>query len=68
LNDESRFILGNEEYIKTQLDMAYVLILRAKLTSNKEQRVKFLLTAFGSIREVLTLLGVKNWEGEPPKE
>lgn len=68
MNDESRFILGNEEYIKTQLDMAYVLILRAKLTSNKEQRVKFLLTAFGSIREVLTLLGVKNWEGEPPKE
>ena len=62
LHSEARFILGDEEYIKTRLETAYDLTLRARLTSNKEHRIKYLLIAFGCIQEVLKLLGVKDWE------
>jgi hypothetical protein len=67
MEKETRFLLGKDDYIRTQLKIAYDLILRAEISSNKEQRVKYLLTALGNIQESLKLLGVDpcqnlNWE------
>jgi hypothetical protein len=55
---ERRFLLGNEEYVRVQLKSAYDLVLKAQISHGKEQQVKCLLTASGTIRECLKLLGV----------
>jgi len=62
LQSETRFLLGKDDYIRTQLKITYDLVIKAEMTSNKEQRVKYLLTALGNIQESLKLLGVENWQ------
>jgi len=62
LSEETRFLLGNEDYIRTRLKSAYDLVLRAEITGDKDKKVKYLLTALGTIRECLKLLGASDAE------
>lgn len=58
-NSEARFTLGDDDYVKTQLQATYNLVLRAEITASKEQKIKYLLVALGNIRDVLKRLGVE---------
>jgi len=61
LHRETRFILGNNDYVRSQLQVTYELVLKAQLTSKKDQKIKYLLAAIGNIQETLKLLGVEDW-------